>query len=102
MGKTEHVRRMMLGHGTKIIMQIYSGKELNQKFHIETGKQAVDLDHEHINPQRLPMDDNDRITEIIRQALRSGPLDQSLEDVSINSFTPSIRHVRKPPDFSYQ
>lgn len=49
--------------------------------------------------QRLPLDDNDRIAEIFRRALRDGPPDFSLEGVSTNSFTLNIRYARNLFDF---
>lgn len=49
--------------------------------------------------QRLPLDDNDKLADMIKRALWEGLVNRDLEDVNRSPFTPVIRQDRNPPDF---
>lgn len=63
-----------------------------QSFLQERGQNAA-------SGQRLSLDDNNQMTEMIRKIVRSGRLDQSLVEVNRNRFTPNIRNARNSSDF---
>lgn len=51
------------------------------------------------NRQMLPLDDNDRLADMIRRAVGGGLVDIDLEDVNRSPFAPIIRQARNSPDF---
>ena len=51
------------------------------------------------NTQRSQPEDNDRLAEMVRRAMRGGLVNRDLEDVHRSPFTPTIRQARNPPNF---
>lgn len=48
---------------------------------------------------RVHLDDNDRLAEVVRRAMRDGLPNQSLEDVNKSPFTSNIQYNRNPSNF---